>query len=157
MERNEAQQHYFTTNTSTTVNTTPSPTNGLLPPNESGGSHHMVYPHSVPSAVTSPLEPARRKRGRPRKYGTPEQAMAAKKTASSTSKERREHQQLQQLALGGAGASLSGSSRKSQLVALGKRFITFGVPFLVNLMVLGLGVAKLLKIERLLVHAMGHH
>ncbi|MBA0784897.1 hypothetical protein Gotri_024831 [Gossypium trilobum] len=45
--------------------------------------------------------------------------MAAKKTASSTSKERREHQQLQQLALGGAGASLSGSSRKSQLVALG--------------------------------------
>ncbi|KAG8479077.1 hypothetical protein CXB51_028810 [Gossypium anomalum] len=119
MERNEAQQHYFTTNTSTTVNTTPSPTNGLLPPNESGGSHHMVYPHSVPSAVTSPLEPARRKRGRPRKYGTPEQAMAAKKTASSTSKERREHQQLQQLALGGAGASLSGSSRKSQLVALG--------------------------------------
>ncbi|TYG46974.1 hypothetical protein ES288_D11G300000v1 [Gossypium darwinii] len=119
MERNEAQQHYFTTNTSTTVNTTPSPTNGLLPPNESGGSHHMVYPHSVPSAVTSPLEPARRKRGRPRKYGTPEQAMAAKKTASSTSKERREHQQLQQLVLGGAGASLSGSSRKSQLVALG--------------------------------------
>ncbi|KAH1083434.1 hypothetical protein J1N35_023195 [Gossypium stocksii] len=119
MERNEAQQHYFTTNTSTTVNTTPSPTNGLLPPNESGGSHHMVYAHSVPSAVTSPLEPARRKRGRPRKYGTPEQAMAAKKTASSTSKERREHQQLQQLALGGAGASLSGSSRKSQLVALG--------------------------------------
>ncbi|XP_012492821.1 AT-hook motif nuclear-localized protein 14 [Gossypium raimondii] len=119
MERNEAQQHYFTTNTSTTVNTTPSPSNGLLPPNESGGSHHMVYPHSVPSAVTSPLEPARRKRGRPRKYGTPEQAMAAKKTASSTSKERREHQQLQQLALGGAGASLSGSSRKSQLVALG--------------------------------------
>ncbi|KAK5786261.1 Putative DNA-binding ESCAROLA -like protein [Gossypium arboreum] len=119
MERNEAQQHYFTTNTSTTVNTTPSPTNGLLPPNESGGSHHMVYPHSVPSAVMSPLEPARRKRGRPRKYGTPEQAMAAKKTASSTSKERREHQQLQQLALGGAGASLSGSSRKSQLVALG--------------------------------------
>ncbi|KAK8589535.1 hypothetical protein V6N13_088361 [Hibiscus sabdariffa] len=120
MDRNETQQHYFTTNTPSTVNTTPTPTNGLLPPNESGGgSHHMVYPHSVPSAVTSPLEPARRKRGRPRKYGTPEQAMAAKKTASVTSKERREQQQLQQLALGGAGASVSGSSKKSQLVGLG--------------------------------------
>ncbi|XP_022719123.1 AT-hook motif nuclear-localized protein 14-like [Durio zibethinus] len=115
MEPNETQRHYFTTNTSTTVTTTPSPTNGLLPPNEIGGSHHMVYPHSVPSAVTLPLEPARRKRGRPRKYGTPEQAMAAKKTASSSSKERRE----QQLALGGGGGSLSGSSKKSQLVALG--------------------------------------
>ncbi|OMO96244.1 hypothetical protein COLO4_15418 [Corchorus olitorius] len=81
----------------------------------------MVYPHSVPSAVTSPLEPARRKRGRPRKYGTPEQALAAKKTASSTSKERREQQQQQQqqLGLGGGGGSLSGSSKKSQLVALG--------------------------------------
>ncbi|XVF06367.1 hypothetical protein REPUB_Repub06bG0042000 [Reevesia pubescens] len=119
MEPNETQQHYFTTNTSTTVTTSPSPTNGLLPPNESGGSHHMVYPHSVPSAVTSPLEPTRRKRGRPRKYGTPEQAMAAKKTASSSSKERREQQQQQQLALGGGGGSLSGSSKKSQLVALG--------------------------------------
>lgn len=79
----------------------------------------MVYPHSVPSAVTSPLEPARRKRGRPRKYGTPEQAMAAKKTASSSSKERREQQQQQQLALGGGSGSLSGSSKKSQLIALG--------------------------------------
>ncbi|XVF42260.1 hypothetical protein PTKIN_Ptkin01aG0346500 [Pterospermum kingtungense] len=127
MEPNETQQHYFATHTSTTVATTPSPTNGLLPPNEGGGGgshHHMLYPHSVPSAVTSPLEPARRKRGRPRKYGTPEQAMAAKKTASSSSKERRElqqqQQQQQQLALGGGlGGSLSGSSKKSQLVALG--------------------------------------
>ncbi|EOY10989.1 PREDICTED: AT-hook motif nuclear-localized protein 14 [Theobroma cacao] len=120
MEPNETQQHYFTTNTTTTVTTTPSPTNGLLPPSESGGSHHMVYPHPMPSAVTSPLEPARRKRGRPRKYGTPEQALAAKKTASSSSKERREQQQQQhQLALGGGGASLSGLSKKSQLVALG--------------------------------------
>ncbi|XVE89954.1 hypothetical protein DITRI_Ditri20bG0037700 [Diplodiscus trichospermus] len=118
MEPNETQQHYFT-NTSTTVTNTPSPNNGLLQPNESGGSHHMLFPHSVPSAVTSPLEPARRKRGRPRKYGTPEQAMAAKKTASSSSKERREQQQQQQLALGGGGGSLSGSSKKSQLVALG--------------------------------------
>ncbi|XWS57732.1 hypothetical protein CRYUN_Cryun09bG0198400 [Craigia yunnanensis] len=126
MELNETQ-HYFTTDTSTTVTTTPSPTNGLLPPNESGGSHHMVYPHSVPSAV----EPARRKRGRPRKYGTPEQAMAAKKMVSLSSKERREQQQQQQLALGGGGGSISGSSKKSQLVALGNAGQGF-TPHLIN-------------------------
>ncbi|KAK8712201.1 hypothetical protein V6N13_147448 [Hibiscus sabdariffa] len=115
MELNETQQqHYFTSNNSNTVTATPSPTNVLLLPNEGGGgSHHMVYPHSVPPAVTSALEPARRRRGRPRKYGTPEQAIAAKKTASLSSKVRREQQQ-QQLGLGGGG-----SSKKSQLVALG--------------------------------------
>ncbi|KAK8712722.1 hypothetical protein V6N13_147951 [Hibiscus sabdariffa] len=78
----------------------------------------------MPSAVTSPLEPARRKRGRPRKYGTPEQAMAAKKTASVTSKERREQQQLQQLALGGAG-----SSKKYQLVGLGLTIVIWPTPY----------------------------
>ncbi|GLT80865.1 hypothetical protein SLA2020_522770 [Shorea laevis] len=120
MEHNE---HYFnttptTTNTNVTTATAPSPTNGLLPPNDGA---HMLYPHAVPPAVTSSLEPQRRKRGRPRKYGTPEQALAAKKTASSSSaKERREQQQ----ALGGVGrspasGSLSGSSKKSQLAALG--------------------------------------
>ncbi|KAE8725219.1 AT-hook motif nuclear-localized protein 14 [Hibiscus syriacus] len=119
MELNETQQqHYFTSNNSDTVTTTPSPTNGLLLPNDGGGSHHMVYPHSVPLSVTSALEPARRKRGRPRKYGTPEQALAAKKMASLSSKVRRElqqQQQQQQLGLGGGGGSL----KKSQLVALG--------------------------------------
>ncbi|KAE8664130.1 AT-hook motif nuclear-localized protein 14 [Hibiscus syriacus] len=116
MELNETQQHYFTSNNSNTVTATPPPTNGLLLPNKrGGGSHHMVYPHSVPPAVTSALEPARRKRGRPRKYGTPEQALAAKKMASLSSKVRRElqQQQRQQLGLGG------GSLNKSQLAALG--------------------------------------
>ncbi|KAK8514527.1 hypothetical protein V6N12_057429 [Hibiscus sabdariffa] len=119
MELNETQRHhYFTSNSSNAVSATPPPSNGLLLPNEGGGgSRHMVYPHSVPPAVTSALEPARRKRGRPRKYGTPEQAMAAKKTASLNSKVRREQQQQQQqqLGLGGGGGSL----KKSQLVALG--------------------------------------
>ncbi|KAK1409739.1 hypothetical protein QVD17_36268 [Tagetes erecta] len=48
----------------------------------------LLYPHnSSPSAaVSSPLETGvRRKRGRPRKYGTPEQAAAAKRHASSAS------------------------------------------------------------------------
>eukprot|EP00256_Glycine_max_P068330 XP_025982925.1 AT-hook motif nuclear-localized protein 14 isoform X3 [Glycine max] len=62
--------------------TTASPTNGLLP--NADGSH-MLYPHSVASAVSSQLEPAKRKRGRPRKYGTPEQALAAKKAATTSS------------------------------------------------------------------------
>ncbi|TYH92743.1 hypothetical protein ES332_A13G204400v1 [Gossypium tomentosum] len=132
MEPNETHhhQHYFTTTTTTTVTTTPSTTNGLLLHNESGGSHNMLYPHSVPSAVTSPLEPTRRKRGRPRKYGTPEQAMAAKKTASLSSKERREQQQLQQLALGGTSGSLFGSSKKSQF-ALGNAGQSF-TPHVIN-------------------------
>ncbi|KAG8649764.1 AT-hook motif nuclear-localized protein 14 [Manihot esculenta] len=119
MEPNESQHHlssYFATTT-----TTPSPTNGLMPPHpnstsDSGGGPHMLYPHSVgPSSAavaTAPVEPPRRKRGRPRKYGTPEQALAAKKTASSSNsvpKEKRE-----------GATSYSGSSRKSQqLFALG--------------------------------------
>ncbi|XP_065853980.1 AT-hook motif nuclear-localized protein 14 isoform X2 [Euphorbia lathyris] len=122
MEPNESQHHlssYFTT--TTPVTTTPSPTNGLLPPPpDAGGGHHMVYPHSLgPSSAavsTAPLEPPRRKRGRPRKYGTPEQALAAKKTASSStslSKDKRE-------TASSSSPSYSGSSKKSQqLAALG--------------------------------------
>ncbi|KAF4348994.1 hypothetical protein CsatB_028911 [Cannabis sativa] len=96
-----------------------SPTNGLLPNTHSGGGDgtHMVYPsHSVPSAVTSPLEPAKRKRGRPRKYGTPEQALAAKKAATtsshSSSKERKDQ-------AAASSPSYSASSKKSQFGALG--------------------------------------
>ncbi|KAK8689646.1 hypothetical protein V6N13_088359 [Hibiscus sabdariffa] len=84
-----AQQYNFTTNTPSTVNVTPTPTNGLLPPNESGG----------------------------------------KKTASVTSKERREQQQLQQLALGCAGAPISGSSKKYQLVGLGLTIVIWPTPY----------------------------
>ncbi|KAH7571861.1 hypothetical protein JRO89_XS04G0156600 [Xanthoceras sorbifolium] len=99
----------------------------MLPPNNSnnneegggGGSHQMVYPHSV--AVTSPLEPAKRKRGRPRKYGTPEQALAAKKTASSSSnsKERRTQQQSLLGSGGGSASSYSAAPKKSQLAGFG--------------------------------------
>ncbi|CAJ2631411.1 AT-hook motif nuclear-localized protein 14-like [Trifolium pratense] len=67
---------------STTATTTAIPTNGLL--SNTDGSH-ILYPHSVASsAVSSQLEPAKRKRGRPRKYGTPEQALAAKKASTSS-------------------------------------------------------------------------
>ncbi|KAI3793581.1 hypothetical protein L1987_36201 [Smallanthus sonchifolius] len=59
--------------------------NGMLP-NDLRPSQ-LLYPHnSAPSAVSSPLETGvRRKRGRPRKYGTPEQAAAAKRLSSSSS------------------------------------------------------------------------
>ncbi|XP_050917042.1 AT-hook motif nuclear-localized protein 14 isoform X3 [Lathyrus oleraceus] len=71
------QQHHQGNSTTlasaTTTTTTASPTNGL------DGSH-ILYP----SAVSSQLEPAKRKRGRPRKYGTPEQALAAKKASTSS-------------------------------------------------------------------------
>ncbi|XP_021888678.1 AT-hook motif nuclear-localized protein 14 [Carica papaya] len=123
MEPNETQQqlsssyfHQPPTSTNITLNVAaPSPTNGLLPSNDGA---HMVSPHSVPSAVMSPLEPARRKRGRPRKYGTPEQALAAKKTASSSNNSSSARMRREQ-AGSAASSSYSGSSRKSQLVALG--------------------------------------
>ncbi|KAH8491137.1 hypothetical protein H0E87_023323 [Populus deltoides] len=122
MEPNDShqqQQHftsYFSTTTTTTATTTPSPTNGLLPPHQPTDSTtptgpHMLYPHSMGPSTTAtvtggggaPVEAAaaaaaaaKRKRGRPRKYGTPEQALAAKKTASSNSaaayREKKEHQ-----------------------------------------------------------------
>ena len=79
----------------------------------------MVYPHSVPSAVSSQLEPAKRKRGRPRKYGTPEQALAAKKAATSSShyssKEKKDH-------AFGTASSYSTSVKKSQSFTLGEFF-----------------------------------
>lgn len=127
MEPNEHQlSSYFNPNNTATAaaatvatTTAASPTNGLMPNTHSTDGTHMVYTHSVPSsAVTSPLEPAKRKRGRPRKYGTPEQALAAKKAAttsshSSSSKEKKEQQH------GSASPSYSGSTKKSQLLALG--------------------------------------
>ncbi|XP_062004984.1 AT-hook motif nuclear-localized protein 14 [Rosa rugosa] len=142
MEPNEHQLSSYFNPSTTTAAAALSPTNGLAGgPNthqqqlsSADNNNNMVYtPHSssaaaVPppsSAVTSPLEPAKRKRGRPRKYGTPEQALAAKKAAttsshSSSSKEKKEQQQQQQQHGGGsASPSYSGSTKKSQLSALG--------------------------------------
>ncbi|GAB4836041.1 hypothetical protein Ancab_000958 [Ancistrocladus abbreviatus] len=49
-----------------------------------GGNPTALYPHSVVGkAPAAPVEAVRRKRGRPRKYGTPEAAAAAKRAASS--------------------------------------------------------------------------
>ncbi|KAL2541528.1 AT-hook motif nuclear-localized protein 14 [Abeliophyllum distichum] len=96
--------------------TIPSPTNGVVPNSTTNNS--SVYTHTVPSAVSSPPENTKRKRGRPRKYETPEQAAAARKlyalASSSASKKKRD----QGLAAP-APTSSSYSSKKLQLAAFG--------------------------------------
>ncbi|XP_059665770.1 AT-hook motif nuclear-localized protein 14 [Cornus florida] len=109
-----------TTASAATTAAATSPTNGILP--NTDRAPHMVYPHSVPSAVSTPLEIGRRKRGRPRKYGTPEQAAAAKRLSSSSaslssmpiSPPKKKDQSF-----GAGGGASSSSSKKTQLAALG--------------------------------------
>ncbi|CAL0321043.1 unnamed protein product [Lupinus luteus] len=72
----------------------PPPTNGVVPPTSDGSHSHMLYPHSttttttttvVPSVVASQNQLQKKKRGRPRKYSSPEQALAARKAATTLS------------------------------------------------------------------------
>ncbi|KAF8401840.1 hypothetical protein HHK36_012787 [Tetracentron sinense] len=86
------------------------------------GTHLVFPPHSVtgraPGAGSTPPETVRRKRGRPRKYGTPEAPLSSstKKVSASpsslplSSPSRKKEQSL---------APPSSSSKKAQLVALG--------------------------------------
>ncbi|KAJ6434237.1 hypothetical protein OIU84_017857 [Salix udensis] len=140
--QHQQQQHHFTSYFSTpaTNTPTPSPTNGLLLPHQPSDSTTatgppMLYPPSMGPSTTAtvtgggaPVEAeaaaeAKRKRGRPRKYGTPEQALAAKKTASSNSaaayREKKEHR-------AGSSSTISSfsaySSKKYQHSSLGKFF-----------------------------------
>ncbi|KAB5511909.1 hypothetical protein DKX38_028937 [Salix brachista] len=135
----QQQQHHFTSYFSSTPTPTPtnnpSPTNGLLPPHHSTDSTtptgpHLLYPHSMGPSTTAtvtgggaPVEAtsAKRKRGRPRKYGTPELALAAKKTATSASvAASRERKEQHQAGSSSTTSSFSGSSsKKSQHDSLG--------------------------------------
>ncbi|KAH0899899.1 hypothetical protein HID58_049467 [Brassica napus] len=104
--------HPFHHHTPTTVSAAPS-YNGNFPPPPPNDGSSSSYHHSAPSsAVTAPIEPVKRKRGRPRKYDTPAQALAAKKLASSASsssaRERRE-----QAAAAAGGVSPPSKSGKS--------------------------------------------
>ncbi|KAG5411988.1 hypothetical protein IGI04_008307 [Brassica rapa subsp. trilocularis] len=110
--------HPFHHHTPTTVSAAPSD-NGNFPPPPNDGSSSS-YHHSAPSSA--PIEPVKRKRGRPRKYDTPAQALAAKKLASSASSSsaREKREQTAAAAAGvsppskpGSKKSLSGSSGKS--------------------------------------------
>ncbi|XP_022862830.1 AT-hook motif nuclear-localized protein 14-like isoform X1 [Olea europaea var. sylvestris] len=90
--------------------------NGVVP--NSTTATNMAYLHSVPSAVSSPLETVKRKRGRPRKYGTPEQAAAAKRLSGSSVPKKRDNQDLTASAAGPSGP-YSYSSKKPQFSAIG--------------------------------------
>lgn len=97
-----------TTSTGATINA--SCNNGMLSNNLNSNSTAsppppMVYPHSVPSAVsTGGMETVKRKRGRPRKYGSPEQAAAAKRLSSASMASSRKSDQIFN---SGVGASSS--------------------------------------------------
>ncbi|KAL1225258.1 AT-hook motif nuclear-localized protein 14 [Cardamine amara subsp. amara] len=122
--------------TTSAGNSIPSSNNGNLPLSNDGSSSIAVYPHSVPSsAVTAPIDPVKRKRGRPRKYETPAQALAAKKLASSASnssaRERRE-QAAAAAASGGVTPASKSGSRKSILGSVGKTGQSF-TPHIVNI------------------------
>ncbi|KAL3523712.1 hypothetical protein ACH5RR_016546 [Cinchona calisaya] len=116
------------TTVSSAVVANTSPTNGILPNTSNPTSttatttttsSPMVY-GTVPSVVTSGggLDSGKRKRGRPRKYGTPGEAAAAKRLSSaastsapiSTSKKKD---------LAFSSAASGSSSKKFQLAALG--------------------------------------
>uniref|UniRef100_A0A3Q7IP85 AT-hook motif nuclear-localized protein n=1 Tax=Solanum lycopersicum TaxID=4081 RepID=A0A3Q7IP85_SOLLC len=77
----------------------------------------MVYTGSLPSAVSPTMESVKRKRGRPRKYSTPEQAAAAKRLSSASAPPKKRDHGLSHVA--GADGGGGGSSKKSQLAALG--------------------------------------
>lgn len=109
------------------------PTNGMLPnagnsgaAAAGGAASHMVYPGSMPSAVSSPMDTVKRKRGRPRKYGTPEQAAAAKRMSSAASASNSLPKKRDQAALGGGGGQGGGgggssySLNKSHFAGIGK-------------------------------------
>ncbi|CAI9773090.1 unnamed protein product [Fraxinus pennsylvanica] len=93
------------------------PINAVVP--NSATTNNSGYPRTVPSAVSSPLETVKRKRGRPRKYGTPEQAAAAKRLSSSASSVASPKKRGQGLAVADTIGSSSYSSKKSQLAAFG--------------------------------------
>ncbi|XP_015058848.1 AT-hook motif nuclear-localized protein 14 [Solanum pennellii] len=81
-----------------------------------GAASHMVYTGSLPSAVSPTMESVKRKRGRPRKYSTPEQAAAAKRLSSASAPPKKRDHGLSHVAGADGGG---GSSKKSQLAALG--------------------------------------
>ncbi|XP_009763229.1 AT-hook motif nuclear-localized protein 14 [Nicotiana tabacum] len=116
----------------------PNPTtNGIVQNNSTNNSaaattataSHMVYTGSLPSAAVSPpMESVKRKRGRPRKYSTPEQAAAAKRLSSASAPPKKRDHALSRCA--GADAA-GGSSKKSQLAALGNAGQGFS-PHIIN-------------------------
>ncbi|CAN6858506.1 unnamed protein product [Brassica oleracea] len=125
--------HPFHHHTPTTVSAAPS-YNGNFPPPPPNDGSSSSYHHSAPSsAVTAPIEPVKRKRGRPRKYDTPAQALAAKKLASSaSSSSARERREQAAAAAGGVSPPSKSGSKKSISGSFGKSGQSF-TPHIVNI------------------------
>ncbi|CAH1430127.1 unnamed protein product [Lactuca virosa] len=101
--------------------------NGILPNTSTDTrSSQTLYPHnSIPSAVSSPLQTGvRRKRGRPRKYSTPEQAAAAKRFSSLSSPTSTSKKDTSQT-VGGSSTTTSSSSKKPSLGNAGQGFTPY--------------------------------
>ncbi|CAH9065576.1 unnamed protein product [Cuscuta europaea] len=98
----------------TTAAVTGVATNGITPsfgnnsPAPGASGTLIVYPGSIPSAVSPPTEAVKKKRGRPRKYETPEQAAAAKRISSAASASNSVPKKRDQVPLGGAGGQGGG-------------------------------------------------
>ncbi|XP_021742169.1 AT-hook motif nuclear-localized protein 14-like [Chenopodium quinoa] len=99
-------------------------TNGM-----SDGTAGALYPQTVAGKAPTTSEPQRRKRGRPRKYGTPEAAAAAKRAAVPSSINKRKEQQHHHFIHGSSSHSSSASSKKSNLVSVGGQGFT---PHVIN-------------------------
>ncbi|KAH0851876.1 hypothetical protein HID58_007471, partial [Brassica napus] len=120
--------HPFHHHTPTTVSAAPSD-NGNFPPPPIDGSSSS-YHHSAPSSA--PIEPVKRKRGRPRKYDTPAQALAAKKLASSASSSSAREKREQTAAAAGVSPPSKPGSKKSLSGSSGKSGQSF-TPHIVNI------------------------
>ncbi|MCD9640181.1 hypothetical protein HAX54_025326 [Datura stramonium] len=74
--------------------------------NSTAAASHMVYTGSSHPAVSPAMESVKRKRGRPRKYSTPEQAAAAKRLFSAFGPpKKRDHGSSSAAGAVGAGSS----------------------------------------------------
>ncbi|KAK4359866.1 hypothetical protein RND71_022095 [Anisodus tanguticus] len=106
-------QHHHQPPQNPNPTTNDSPSNGIVPNNPTTAA---VYTGSLPSAVSPAMESVKRKRGRPRKYSTPEQAAAAKRLSSASAPPKKRDHRLSGVVGADGGGS---SSMKSQLAALG--------------------------------------
>ncbi|CAL0316634.1 unnamed protein product [Lupinus luteus] len=106
-----------------------SPSNGVLPPTTDGSHSHTLFPQTTtttttvvpsppPSALSSQPQLQKKKRGRPRKYGSPEQALAARKAATTSSSP------------ASASLSVSSSKKSSQSLSLGTAGQDFSTQFI---------------------------
>ncbi|GAB2287441.1 hypothetical protein Dimus_021818 [Dionaea muscipula] len=92
--------------------------NGLIPDHINASAEPAnkasLYPNSVTGDAPTPaVEPIRRKRGRPRKYGTPEEALAARRAAASQQQQHPHSKKKEQPFFGGPSSSAPLSEKSS--------------------------------------------